>query len=105
MKQWKRTRLIKEDNRAVYVPNTIYHKTEYLAFRFVAYSQTKVTSIWDVMPKKGGMCLGRIKWHPSWRCYAFFPETDTLFNIGCMNDIVMFMSKLMTKGRFVNEMV
>jgi|GEM_PF-2436455 len=83
--------------RTVYVPNTVYHKTQWLRFRFFNYSQTRVTSIWEILSKDGKTYLGRIRWHAPWRCYVLFPEKDTLFNAGCMQDIIQFIIKLMKK--------
>jgi len=85
--------------KKAYTPNAIYHDTKYLEFRFFAYSQTKVTSIWDVLSKNNKICLGWIKWHSSWRCYAFSPAKDTIFNVSCMQDIVNFINKLMDKRK------
>ena len=38
--------------------------------------------------------LGIIKWYPRWRQYAFSPENGTLFNIECMNDIIIYIKGL-----------
>lgn len=37
-----------------------------------------------------GDLLGTIKWHAPWRRYCFFPESDTIFEITCLNDITDF---------------
>ena len=87
----------KDEGPNLYVPNTVYRKTEWLRFRFFNYSQTRVTTIWEILSKDGKIYLGRIKWHAPWRCYAFFPEPHTLFNISCMQDITNFINKLMKK--------
>ena len=41
--------------------------------------------------------LGIIKWKSQWRQYCFFPESDTLYNAGCLNDIADFMKE--NRGR------
>jgi len=38
--------------------------------------------------------LGIIKWYPRWRQYAFFPETGTIFNTECLNDIQSYIKGL-----------
>ena len=38
--------------------------------------------------------LGIIKWYPRWRQYAFFPESGTLFNVECLNDIQSYIRGL-----------
>jgi len=42
-----------------------------------------------------GYKLGTIKWHPQWRKYCFYPETETTYSRGCLDDITTFISKLM----------
>lgn len=34
--------------------------------------------------------LGVVKWHAPWRCYAFFPRPDTLYEQQCLHDIAEF---------------
>ena len=31
--------------------------------------------------------LGEIRWKGQWRQYAFYPEVETVFNEGCLDDI------------------
>lgn len=38
--------------------------------------------------------LGIIKFYPNWRQYSFFPETGTVFEKQCMQDIISFMKLL-----------
>jgi len=38
--------------------------------------------------------LGIIKWYSRWRQYAFFPETGTIFNTECLNDIQSYIRGL-----------
>ena len=38
--------------------------------------------------------LGIIKWFGRWRQYAFFPEKDTVFNVGCLSDIQAYIKEL-----------
>jgi hypothetical protein len=35
--------------------------------------------------------LGMIKWLPSWRRYAFFPEPETFYEEQCLKDIALFL--------------
>lgn len=37
-----------------------------------------------------GLRLGIVKWHPSWRRFAFFPYDETLFEPDCLRDIADF---------------
>lgn len=47
------------------------------------------TNIWHIESKYGGF-LGMVKWFPRWRKYAFFPETNCVFEEICMKDISDF---------------
>jgi hypothetical protein len=38
--------------------------------------------------------LGIIKWYNRWRQYAFFPESGTLFNVECLEDIQSYIKGL-----------
>lgn len=39
--------------------------------------------------------LGVLKWYVSWRQYCFFPQPETVFNKGCLEDINHFITQLM----------
>ncbi len=43
--------------------------------------------------------LGVIKWHGAWRCYAFFPEPDTLYERKCLSEITQFLIDLMEERK------
>jgi hypothetical protein len=46
------------------------------------------TAIWYV--ENGERHLGRVSWFSAWRCYAFFPAGDTVFEKVCLRDIAEF---------------
>ena len=51
------------------------------------------TSVFEVYSKHEDL-LGEIKFFAQWRQYCFFPEDDSVFSKGCMEDINDFISKL-----------
>jgi hypothetical protein len=55
-------------------------------------TETK-TKRWLVLSKQFDDRLGVIKWHGSWRSYAFFPDDETLFEHNCLWDIADFVAK------------
>jgi hypothetical protein len=65
--------------------------SKYLEFATIEEKKTKIIGVWS---KKNGDRLGLIKWFGRWRQYAFFPETETLFNVECLNDIQSYISEL-----------
>jgi hypothetical protein len=68
-------------------------ETKYLEFHLL--EKKPKTEVYGVYSKRHGMSLGTIKWHGSWRQYAFFPELNTLFNSECLKDIRAFIDGLM----------
>lgn len=62
-------------------------QSEYLRFvRDPAYKGK--TQVWSVASKTSGETLGTIRWWGAWRQYVFVPFPRTLYNTGCMEDIV-----------------
>lgn len=49
-----------------------------------ASGKTQVVSVASV---RSGDLLARIAWFGRWRCYAFYPEPDTIWNIDCLHEI------------------
>jgi hypothetical protein len=41
----------------------------------------------------GEVELGEVKWYGRWRCYAYFPVNDTLYEKTCLRDIANFCEK------------
>ncbi len=58
----------------------------YLAFERVEVKGRK-TPIVLIRSKSNHNRLGRIMWYAQWRQFCFYPDPDTIFNIGCMDDI------------------
>ena len=48
------------------------------------------TDIWIIFTKDGRTNLGFIKWYGRWRGYAFFPQSDTIYEEDCLRDIADF---------------
>lgn len=75
-------------------------ETEYLVFAEIPHSMHGgKTRRWQVLSKSSGTLLGRIKWHGPWRQFTFFPEGDTIFNVGCMVDICAMIELAMKDWR------
>lgn len=53
------------------------------------------TNIYSVVNISGDYSLGKIKWYPAWRQYCFFPEEQTIWNKDCLQEIKIFIQKLM----------
>lgn len=48
--------------------------------------------------ERDGVPLGVVKWHPGWRCFAFFPNGGTLYEPTCLRDLADF-CEAQTKAR------
>lgn len=69
---------------------------KYMAALPPTLSATGKTQIWSIRSARGVDilgCLGEVRWFGRWRCYAFFPEHDTVFNAACMTELVEFCDK------------
>ena len=69
-------------------------KTEYDYIRFDLSRDTGKTTIWYIFNKRSNNFLGEIKWYGPWRSYCFCPISHTVFNKGCMTDIIDFIDQL-----------
>lgn len=55
----------------------------------------RVTPIIEINTRMGVHKLGFIKWHGAWRKYCFFPESETIFDVSCMEEIMQKIRELM----------
>ena len=61
--------------------------------RFVSAEPKPKTKVWDVVKNTDDefkITLGEVSWFGRWRCYAFFPHLDTVFEKTCLRDIADF---------------
>jgi len=66
--------------------------SKYLTFKII--ENKPKTQVYAVYSKLHGDRLAIIKWFPRWRQYTFFPETGTIWNNECLNDISAFLDDL-----------
>jgi hypothetical protein len=75
----------------------ILKETEYL--RFVEFEKKEKTKVIAVINKHHEEVLGMIKWFSRWRQYCFFPNTETVWNINCLNDVNEVIKNLMNERK------
>jgi hypothetical protein len=63
--------------------------TKYLSF-YPDFDPHRRTYVWVARPLAGGCPVGIVKWFGRWRKYAFFPNTDCVFEGTCLRDISDF---------------
>jgi len=65
----------------------------YLRFDECGHSSSGKTRIWQVKNTQWNYNMGTIKWYAPWRRYAFFPQTGTLYDAGCLQEIAAFLER------------
>jgi hypothetical protein len=72
-------------------------KTEYLTFKKL---KSKNKKTYDVsIETKQGYYLGTISWYGPFRKYTFKPDSDTVWDASCLNDIITYIDELMKSWR------
>lgn len=67
--------------------------------RLSGKSKTGKTEVWEVREPRDEYEIGYIKWYGAWRCYAFYPLADTIYEKGCLRFIADFCEAASTKAR------
>jgi hypothetical protein len=67
-------------------------KSKYI--KFVKIADKPKTTVWSCRNISGDYELGQIRWYPQWRQYCFFPVENTVYSMGCMEDINQFIVEL-----------
>ena len=67
-------------------------QSDYLVFEVEMF--TGKTYVVVVRSRRTGFALGKIQWWGAWRQYVFAPAYDTVFNVGCMDDIKLVITHL-----------
>jgi hypothetical protein len=65
-------------------------ESKWIYFVLLPIPLERKTSIWDVRTREGEASLGEIRWFGRWRCFAFYPRADTLYEKQCLRDIADF---------------
>jgi hypothetical protein len=69
--------------------------SSYLKFVLSQRPEEKKTDIWEITSIQSGETLGEIRWWGSWRKYVFVPNNGSIFDIGCMKEIIEFINQEM----------
>ena len=62
----------------------------WIRFDFHGKSISGKTDIWGVVADQSNITLGTIRWYGPWRCYAFGPYLNALFEKDCLRAIANF---------------
>ncbi len=64
--------------------------SRWIEFLLVGTSTTGKTSVWEVRTREGAVLLGHVTWFGRWRCYAFSPKPNTVYEQRCLRDLAAF---------------
>lgn len=71
---------------------------------FIEYESKGVTKAFAVVPKENrATVIGKVKWYGAWRCYAFFPAPNCVFETQCLKDITKFIEGLMLERKIKKQ--
>ena len=76
---------------------------EYKYIYFELYERKPKTLVYSCCNNNSHNILGFIKWYAPWRQYCFFTSEVTIFNKGCMEDIIDFINQLMEQRKNLNK--
>ncbi len=71
--------------------------SKFLEFRLLR--DTGKTKVFDVLSKRQGNRLATIGWYGPWRQYVLSPCLNTVWNGGCLKDVMDFMANLMAERK------
>jgi len=64
----------------------------YISFLNQGVSPSGKTGVWEVITNEElAQRLGCVRWHSPWRCYAFFADSNTLYEKKCLREIAEFL--------------
>jgi len=74
--------------------NELVKETKYL--KFVLIENKPKTQVFRIYSKKDEWDdkLAEIEWYPEWRQYCFMPIMGTVWNDGCLKDVIEFLEFL-----------
>ena len=75
----------------------------YIEFHEDPKAPQRRTSTWTIRAKSDGTRLGRVMFYPNWRQYIFEPGTATLWSVGCLRDVEIFLASVNEARRVQRE--
>lgn len=67
-------------------------KTKYITFKEMDILHKKMS--YRVINNRAQETIGTIEYYPSWRQYCFFPFSGSVWNDGCLEEIIEFIGEL-----------
>jgi hypothetical protein len=73
-----------------------FPQPRWLVFQETGTSPSGKTRVYQVRSRENPhMMLGEVRWYAQFRCYAFYPSANTIFEPQCLTDITLFIEALM----------
>ena len=76
---------------------------QYIEFKLI--EKKRKTEVYSIQKKGVLFSLGIIKWFGAWRKYCFFPEEELVFDVDCLQEIIIFIKKLMDERKEVKKLI
>jgi hypothetical protein len=76
------------------VPTTFIPSKVYKYIHFVEIDSKTKTKVYSCRNSGHDYELGRVQWHVPWRQYCFYPDSGTIFNVGCLLNITHFIDQI-----------
>jgi hypothetical protein len=75
---------------------TVTKEYKYIVFKSdnEIFQERKKRPDYECRNKKDGTLLGLLCWCAAWRQYCYYPETNTMYSQGCLEDIADFIKNL-----------
>lgn len=68
--------------------------TEYKHFSVLTVPVLGKRSLYPIVTNTRRDVIGGVEWYDPWRQYVLTPEPNTVWSVGCMNDVAAFIATL-----------
>ena len=68
--------------------------TKYRHIHFVEVPQKGAKKMYEIFNTKSGVSLGGVFWYSAWRRFCVAPESGSVFDVTCLQDIIHFIGQL-----------
>lgn len=73
------------------IKTTLY---DYIRIEKMPLAKGRKTHDYHILNLSSGDLIGVVKWYGAWHQYCFWPEGNTVWNSGCLENVQDFLGKL-----------
>lgn len=67
---------------------------KYIRIQQINTDPSRKTKTFIVINTRSDFTIGTIRWYCPWKRYVFLPKSDTVWDIGCMQEIIDFIKNI-----------